>query len=272
MSLDELSFELSSSTQTKRSPSHEYERQFVTLKMVNDLKKEKTQYENEKVKLRSKIVRMRQLCAKRKQTISNVLKESRDKQIIQTASTSTLQNLKKSVDSLKNARNQNLKDLENIKKSDSFWRASELEVEIRSLFQEQTRLQEEVRKLVVSMRENRENLDYMYNVIASVPDVQDDIESCNEKIVELNNKLLTYRKGKQKEERQKLNRCSSEDLKKQINDLDMKISIEKLSTKKCDESCNTAIDELDEIIQAMILQIRNKMIHDKSQLGIQQNH
>ena len=258
MSLDGLStFSFSSSLFSNLS-SKESERQIITPEMVDTLKKEKTQFINEKVKLRSKIVRMRELCSRRDQSIKKVLKESKDKQIIQTASNSTIQNLKKSIESLQNTKNVYINDLLAIQKKDSYWRASELESEIRTLYQEQIRLEEEVRMLCVESNTNREKLDYMYDVISSISDLQNKIEEKNEAIIELNKKLKTYRKGKQKNERNSIKNLSTEEIRKEIKDLDMQVSIEQLATKKSEDNCQIALNELDQIIQQMIEQIQTK--------------
>ena len=255
-------FSVSSSSETFSTVSKSGERLYVTQKMIDDLKRETSDLQSEKVKLRSKIVRMRQLSAKREQSISRVLKQSKEKQIIQTASVSTLQNLKKTLDMLVHSKENDIEQLRALKLNDSYWRSSELEVEIRSLFQEQKRLEEEHRLLALQSNDIREKLDYMYDVIGSITALQSEIEEANQKIIELNEKLQSYRHYQQRETK-RTSTHSLDELTKQINNMGMKISIEELATKKSDQNCETAIQELDKIIKDLAQRIRDKVFVGK---------
>ena len=168
------------------------ERPAITKEAIDGLKKEKIEFQNEKIKLRSRIVRMRNAYSKREQQISAVLNESRENMRLQTASSSTLQNLKRTIETLTNTLASRKETLHQFKKNDTYWRCREIEIEVRSLYQEQTRLEVEFKLMRDFINNYRSRNRQLTDFINSDRDYESAIRECDESVQHYKEKLLSY--------------------------------------------------------------------------------
>ena len=108
---------------------------------LRDLKLKIQQMQQEKVQLKSRTTRMRQTLADRNKAIDNVFKEQvTEKQKIQTASESTLAQLKESVASLENTLKSRQEELKRLTQTDRLAQSDELKEEVKVMYLEHQRL------------------------------------------------------------------------------------------------------------------------------------
>ncbi|EAY11056.1 hypothetical protein TVAG_044800 [Trichomonas vaginalis G3] len=225
----------------------------VTPEQVTQLKQEITQMQAEKVSLKSKIVRMRQIINKHGVMINNVLSEGKERQKLQTATPSAIQHLSKTIEQFKNTKIARAKVLNDLKKSDQYWKSVEIEGEIISLYQEQVRLENEVNNNCIQLTQAKTRVASVFDFIGSANEMNENIDECKSAITSLNKKLASYRRVKQKNP----NPLPESQIRKNISNLKMKIAVEEVSTKKTEENADQAIRDLDQIIDDMIARIRD---------------
>lgn len=237
------------------SYARDSERPQITKQAVNDLKNNKMKIENQKRQLRSKTVRLRKLIADREVSIKRVLSETKENQKIQTASSTTIGQLKRTAELLVHTRDTQLKNLSNIQYGDQGLRTSELEVEIRTLFQEQIRLEELYDSKAYAHNEARENLEYARNFLGYVPEVRVHIGTVTSECKEYLKKLESYHRRQCKV----TPTMNSSSLKQEIRDLIERIEVEKMSAKQYQESFLKSSIELDKVIQEASQLIEEKL-------------
>ena len=162
---------------------------------VIELKVKIHQMESEKKLLRAKIQRMKKIIQNRNNSIKKVLGQPQNKQSIQTATPSTLHQLKEEKASLKNALIRSQQELNEIKNSDKLALSDELKIEIRLFFEEKKRLDDQLASSKETENVLSQELNRLNSQIANISMNEKIVDKMQLEIDELTEKYFAYRKS-----------------------------------------------------------------------------
>ena len=171
----------------------------AVLDEINTLRLQVTKMDAEKVRIKSKIARTKQIVQSRQAQISKAMAVSDEQEVtIKTASDSTLNQLRRTINALKNTLESREAELERLRKNDRLARADELQVEVTEYFLEVERLQKQIEateeaKNVIDAEQQR-----LKHQIANAKTFERMITDSQKQIGKLAERLTAYRQGEQR--------------------------------------------------------------------------
>ena len=236
----------------------------AVLDEINTLRLQVTKMDAEKVRIKSKIARTKQIVQSRQAQISKAMAVSDEQEVtIKTASDSTLNQLRRTINALKNTLESRAAELERLRKNDRLARSDELQVEVTEYFLEVERLQKQIEateeaKNVIDAEQQR-----LKHQIANAKTFERMITDSQKQIGKLAERLTAYRQGEQ--------RVDTNLLVERLTENPGKVSEEKERVKQeIDELTNTKA-ALEEEIQVAVENDQNnreflqKIIDDQAQ-------
>ena len=236
----------------------------AVLDEINTLRLQVTKMDAEKVRIKSKIARTKQIVQSRQAQISKAMAVSDEQEVtIKTASDSTLNQLRRTINALKNTLESREAELERLRKNDRLARSDELQVEVTEYFLEVERLQKQIEateeaKNVIDAEQQR-----LKHQIANAKTFERMITDSQKQIGKLAERLTAYRQGEQ--------RVDTNLLVERLTENPGKVSEEKERVKQeIDELTNTKA-ALEEEIQVAVENDQNnreflqKIIDDQAQ-------
>lgn len=171
----------------------------AVLDEINALRLQVTKMDAERVRIKSKTARTKQIVHDRKAQIQKAMKVTDDQQVsIKTASDSTLSQLRRNISSLENTLEVRERELEDLRKNDKLARSDELQVEVLEYYLEMERLQ----KQVVAVRDAVDVIDgekaRLTKQISDGDAFDKLITECQRQIGQLADKIIAYRQGEQR--------------------------------------------------------------------------
>ncbi|OHT07366.1 hypothetical protein TRFO_24451 [Tritrichomonas foetus] len=216
--------------------------------------------------LRAKIQRMKKTIQNRNTSIKKVLAQPQNEQSIQTASQSTIQQLREEKVSLENALEISQQELEELRKSDKLAMSDELKIEIPLFFQEKKRLDDQLANSKDIENVLAQELNRLQNQVSSINSNEMAVDEIQVDIDSLTEKLLAYRKSEMKliaaKDLHKLhkNPASYDEVKsklqKEIKDVKKEIEQSNQDIAEIQESEDQNMEYLNEIIQRQIQTIK----------------
>ena len=171
----------------------------AVLDKINTLRLQVTKMDAEKVRIKSKIARTKQIVQSRQAQISKAMAVSDEQEVtIKTASDSTLNQLRRTINALKNTLESREAELERLRKNDRLARSDELQVEVTEYFLEVERLQKQIEateeaKNVIDAEQQR-----LKHQIANAKTFERMITDSQKQIGKLAERLTAYRQGEQR--------------------------------------------------------------------------
>lgn len=171
----------------------------AVLDEINSLRLQVTKMDAEKVRIRSKIARTKQITQNRQAQISQAMEVSDEQDVtIKTASDSTLVQLRKTLNGLKNTLESREAELEDLRKNDRLARSDELQVEVLEYYLEVERLQKQIEateeaKALIDAESQR-----LKHQIANGKTFERMIQESRKQIAKLSQRLTAYRSGEQR--------------------------------------------------------------------------
>ena len=171
----------------------------AVLDEINTLRLQVTKMDAEKVRIKSKIARTKQIVQSRQAQISKAMAVSDEQEVtIKTASDSTLNQLRRTINALKNTLESREAELERLRKNDRLARSDELQVEVTEYFLEVERLQKQIEateeaKNVIDAEQQR-----LKHQIANAKTFERMITDSQKQIGKLAERLTAYRQGEQR--------------------------------------------------------------------------
>lgn len=234
----------------------------VTEEEVQALKLKIHKMEQEKLQLKSKVVRMRQMLNERNASIERVFKETTsEQQKLQTASKSQLDTLQNTVNVLQNALQARKDELEKMITSDRFAISDELQTEVKIFYLEHQRLLKQARAVreaekIVSTELNRVRDELNNREIHHMA-----IENLQGDLTSIVDKLVSYRKSEAKIQNEELAfNYLSEDPDQAIDKMQQDIESIQKESEQAQEEINEIEANEDEMVENL-----QKVIFDQSE-------
>ena len=166
---------------------------------INALRLQVTKMDAERVRIKSKTARTKQIVHDRQAQIKKAMAVSENEQVtIKTASDSTLSQLRRNISSLENTLEVREKDLDTLRKNDRLAKSDELQVEVLEYYLEMERLQ----KQLVAVRDAVDVIDSekgrLNKQISDGQVFDKHISECQKQIGQLADKIVAYRQGQQR--------------------------------------------------------------------------
>ena len=242
----------------------------TTPEEVRDIKLKIQQMEQEKRQLKSRTTRMKQTLSDRNKAIDNVFKEQvTEKQKIQTASESTLAQLKESVASLENTLKSRQDELRRLTQTDRLAISDELKEEVKIMYLEHQRLLKqnkavkegegivtaELNRVKNEVSEKRLNQQGISNLQKDLADIVDKMVSYKRSEIKIESEELAKylaKNPKHAEAKEKELNTELENLQKEIDSLHTEISEAEDKEEEMINDLQTVIDQQsDRIIEQM---------------------
>ena len=166
---------------------------------INALRLQVTKMDAERVRIKSKKARTKQIVHDRQAQIKKAMAVSDNEQVtIKTASDSTLSQLRRNISSLENTLEVRENELDALRKNDRLAKSDELQVEVLEYYLEMERLQKQLVAVhdavdVIDSEKGRLN-----KQIADGQVFDKHISECQKQIGQLADKIVAYRQGQQR--------------------------------------------------------------------------
>lgn len=220
---------------------------------------------DEKRLLKAKTAKMRTDIDKKDSKIQKIFTQTREQQQLQTATPSTIRELKKSLRKLQREKNAKLKELQAAENSSELWTAKELEIDVLTLYQDQVRLQEILKELQQEEREATANLEEAKRILEASSFLKAETCEIRDEIPIAQNKLDSYTYGSSKtkntnallrvqEDPSSLEEVQAE-IKKEIEDLTEFIKQETVAARRAEEASRTVVSDLNEHLDNAIFRL-----------------
>ena len=232
---------------------------------VHGLKRQMWKCCDEKRLLKAKTAKMRTDIDKKDSKIQRIFTQTREQQELQTATPSTIRELKKSVRSLQREKAAKLKELENAENSSALWTAKELEIDILTLYQDQIRLQEILKDLQREAKEATANLEEAKRIMDGASFLRAEMCEVRDEMPIIQNKVDSYTYGRSKtkntnallqvqENPQSLDEVQSA-IKKEIEELTELINQETVTARRTEEMSRVVVSELNEHLDDAVMRL-----------------
>lgn len=167
----------------------------MTQDEINELKIQISMLEQETKQIKSKITRIRQQIKDRNSIVEKATSFSNDKQTLKSSMRSTLEFLKKTVESLENTLIQQRDEYVKLSKSDKLTKVEELQVELQMYYLEHRRLLKQVEQMKLDDIHVNEKLDLLRKKINSTKLYENNVNNLQVQVDELTEKLFAYSKS-----------------------------------------------------------------------------
>lgn len=202
---------------------------------------------------------------KKDSKIQKIFTQTREQQQLQTATPSTIRELKKSIRKLQREKAAKLRELEAAENSSELWRSKELEIDVLAVYQDQLRLQDilkelqqEERKVSADLEQAKRILEESAFLRAETCEIRDEIPIAQDKL-----DSYTYGSSKTKntnallrvqEDPNSLEEVQ-ESIKKEIDGLMEFLNQETVAARKAEETGREVVSELNGHLDDAILRL-----------------
>lgn len=232
---------------------------------INEIKIKLVQMEEEIRQMKAKTARMKQVVSDRNASIKQALNTKNERQVLTTASDSTIRQLEMNVESLRNALEARSIELDRLRGSDNLYISEEYQIEIKVFYLEYQRLIEQNKAVQESLRIIENELDKLHHQIMNSDKHQKSIQTVQSDIDTIIDKILAYKKSEFKINRTALyqeignNKANipvkEKQLQEEIENLKIDIENEKEKLDTIHENDEKNMDFLQGIIEDQIRQI-----------------
>ena len=215
---------------------------------------------------KSKILSTKDRIQSRDNAIKRVFKQSKKEQKLSTASKSQLKYFQEQIDSLQNTKKEKQKEYQDLIKSDRYWVANEVRSEIRTLYQENIRLNTETSNQIKDKEVHLNKIQELKKEIKTAREQLYDLPIIEQDIKDSNLKYVTYLRSTERNEEINLLRKVSDDfsqyqpskdaITQKIEDLKKQYEEKKNETETINNDAKTFVTELDDIIEESLKKVK----------------
>ena len=162
---------------------------------INELKVQTSQMDQETIRLKSKISRMKQIIQDRNTQINKALSATTEAQTIKTASKTTLAQLRENISSLRNTLQSREAELEKLRQNDKLALSDELQVEVLEYYNEYDRLKTQIGAVKEGERVINDEISRVQQEIVDQQQHEREIYDLQVQINTLADKLTAYLQG-----------------------------------------------------------------------------
>ncbi|OHT09226.1 hypothetical protein TRFO_21966 [Tritrichomonas foetus] len=233
--------------------------QQVEFREIEALKIQAQNLDHQRTLLRTKTSRMRRIISDRDASIKRVFTQTKDTQSLKTATNSMILLMKKNYDTLNAQKKKLLQELNSFKNCDNFWMSNELEIEDRILYEDQERLKEILEREKVIEQDMKSEVDSSLLFLAEVGETEEEIIELASSISDLQKKCDTYERGISKtkninllikiQDKKLTVESAVNSIKQEINEIESKMNVERLSKRNTEESMKKALEKLEAVYE-----------------------
>lgn len=162
---------------------------------INEIKIKLVQMEEEIRQMKAKTARMKQVVSDRNASIKQALNTKNERQVLTTASDSTIRQLEMNVESVRNALEARSIELDKLRGSDNLYVSEEYQIEIKVFYLEYQRLLEQNKAVQESLRIIENELEKLHQQIINSDKHQKNIQTVQSDIDTIIDKILAYKKS-----------------------------------------------------------------------------